>query len=240
MSNSVYIKDVISKELDLDVSDDQAERFCHFYEMMIEKNKVMNLTRVTDFKEAVQKHFVDSLSIVKCEKLDMNKVNSLIDLGSGAGFPGIPLKIMWPDCYVVMIDSVEKKVNFIREAADNLGLTGIEAVHERAEDLGRKESYREKFDICTSRAVANMSTLSEYCLPFVKRGGYFVAYKSGDSKEEILEAEKAISLLGGKKPELYEFSLFDMRRIMVCVEKANNTSQKYPRKAGIPSRSPIR
>ena len=233
-----YLKQEVKNTLHLDLTSEQAEMMVQYYLMMIEKNKVMNLTRVTDFEEAVQKHFVDSLSIGLLQDVSLQK-NRILDLGCGAGFPGIPLKIMWPDNELHLLDSVGKKVNFVNDVIRELGLKNAVAMHARAEDLARDPSYREKYDLVISRAVANMATLSEYCMPFVKMKGHFIAYKSGDSTEEIKQAEKIIHLTGGTNPELNAIELYDMGRILVQVEKSAKTPSKFPRKAGMPSRMPI-
>ena len=244
-----HLIDMMS-ETGLTVKERQAEKLIDYYNMLVEKNKVMNLTRITDFEEAVKKHFADSLMV--SEFVDVNKYRNILDLGTGAGFPGIPLAIMYPEAHIVMIDSVGKKVNFVNEAIEKLGLNHMEndlrgndnnirvrALHVRAEDLARDAEYREKFDLCVSRAVANLSTLSEYCLPFVKKGGLFAAYKSDQSEEEINAAERAVRTLGGNDPKKLKYSLFNMGRTMVIIEKENSTPRQYPRKAGLPAKSPL-
>lgn len=244
-----HLIDMMS-ETGLTVKERQAEKLIDYYNMLVEKNKVMNLTRITDFEEAVKKHFADSLMV--SEFVDVNKYRNILDLGTGAGFPGIPLAIMYPEAHIVMIDSVGKKVNFVNEAIEKLGLNHMEndlsgndnnirvrALHVRAEDLARDAEYREKFDLCVSRAVANLSTLSEYCLPFVKKGGLFAAYKSDQSEEEINAAERAVRTLGGNDLKKLKYSLFNMGRTMVIIEKENSTPRQYPRKAGLPAKSPL-
>ena len=233
-----YLKQEVKNTLHLDLTSEQAEMMVQYYLMMIEKNKVMNLTRVTDFEEAVQKHFVDSLSIGLLQDVSLQK-NRILDLGCGAGFPGIPLKIMWPDNELHLLDSVGKKVNFVNDVIRELGLKNAVAMHARAEDLARDPSYREKYDLVISRAVANMATLSEYCMPFVKMKGHFIAYKSGDITDEKKKKKKIIYLTGGTNPELNTIELYDMGRILVQVEKSVKTPSKFPRKAGMPSRMPI-
>ena len=183
------------KEIGLSLTDRQYEQFDQYYDILVEWNKVMNLTGITEYEEVNEKHFLDSLSIVK--SCDMTKVSSLIDVGTGAGFPGIPLKIVFPEIKVVLLDSLNKRIRFLNEVIAKLGLNGIETIHGRAEDFAKKADYREKFDLCVSRAVANLATLSEYCLPYVKVGGYFVPYKSEEVDEEVEQARNAAKILGG-------------------------------------------
>lgn len=222
------------------LDDEQLKQFHRFYEMLIEWNKVMNLTGITEYEEIVEKHFVDSLSIVKC--LDMSCVNKIIDVGTGAGFPGIPLKITFPNIEVVLLDSLNKRIRFLNNVIDELGLINIYTIHGRAEDFARKEDYREQFELCVSRAVANLSTLSEYCLPYVKIGGMFVSYKSGNIDDEMLESKKAVQVLGGRIDKIVKFQLpdTDIKRSLVKIEKVKDTGKKYPRKSGIPAKEPIR
>lgn len=217
----------------------QKEQFDRYYELLIEWNKVMNLTAITDYNEVMQKHFKDSLSIEKV--IDMNTVKTVIDVGTGAGFPGIPLKIAYPYLRVTLLDSLNKRVKFLNEVIRELGLENIETIHGRAEDIAKKPEHREKYDLCVSRAVANLSTLSEYCLPYVKVGGVFVPYKSGNIDEELENSKKAISILGGNIKEVKKFNLegTDIGRSFVKIEKTKNTAKKYPRRAGLPSKEPL-
>ncbi len=230
-------------ELNIELSDKQIEQFIQYYEYLVEKNKVMNLTAITEFEEVIVKHFIDSLSLIKAVDLSRysNEVK-IIDIGTGAGFPGIPLKIVYPQVNIILLDSLNKRITFLNEVIDMLGLDGILAVHGRSEDLGVHPDYREKFDFCVSRAVANLSVLSEFCIPFVKVGGQFISYKAGDSDEEIKDGEFAVNLLGGKIKEEILFTIpnSDINRKFVVINKVKNTGKKYPRKAGTPSKNPIK
>lgn len=230
-----------SKILDFEISSQKAEKMFEFYELLIEKNKVMNLTSITDLKEITYKHFIDSLSLIK--KVDNLKTKNykIADLGTGAGFPGIPLAIVFSHLKLTLIDSLNKRINFIKDVCEDLEIKNINAIHTRAEDIARDTDYREKFDICVSRAVANLSTLSEYCLPLVKLGGSFISYKSKGADVEISEAGKAVKILGGSIVGYEAFELGEYgERILVEIKKINITPKKYPRKAGLPSKEPIK
>lgn len=224
-------------ELHIVLSDEQLLQFVNYYQFLIEKNKVMNLTAITEYEEAMKKHFIDSLSLVKV--CDLQKELSLLDVGTGAGFPGIPLKIAFPNLRVTLLDSLQKRVGFLQEAIDLLALDNIEAIHGRAEDLAKPDLLRECFDLCVSRAVANLSTLSEYCLPYVKVGGYFVSYKTDEAETE--QAKQAITVLGGSLKEQLGFTLpsSDIRRNLIVIEKCRPTPGQYPRKAGTASKKPL-
>ena len=217
----------------------QLQQFQGFYELLIEKNKVMNLTSITEEDEVIDKHFIDSLT---CNRvIDMNQVKSVIDIGTGAGFPGIPLKIVFPDIDFVLLDSLNKRVRFLNEAIELLHLKKIQAVHGRAEDLARKPEFRGKFDLCVSRAVANLNTLSEYCIPFVRVNGFFISYKAQKGLEEIHESDHCMKELGSKIMQVDEFKLTDIdsNRVLIKIKKCKGTSKLYPRKAGIPSKNPL-
>lgn len=228
-----------SEDAGISMNDLQLDQFEEFYHLLIEKNKVMNLTAITDEEEVIEKHFIDSLT---CRRvIDMGSVKSLIDIGTGAGFPGIPLKIIYPEISVVLLDSLNKRVKFLNEVIDELGLSRVEAVHGRAEDLARKQEYRGRFDLAVSRAVANLSTLSEYCIPFVKVNGFFVSYKAGKGLEEIETCDSCMKALGSKIVQVDDFQLpgEDSLRVLIKIKKCIGTSKAYPRKAGIPSRNPL-
>lgn len=226
-------------ELGITLTDKQKQQFDKFYELLVEWNKVMNLTGITEYEEVNEKHFVDSLSIVKA--IDMESLQSIIDVGTGAGFPGIPLKIAFPHLKIVLLDSLNKRINFLNEVISELELTDIKTIHGRAEDYAKQTEYREKFDLCVSRAVANLSTLSEYCLPYVSVNGLFIPYKSGEIDEELENSKKAVKVLGGEIENVVKFQLpgTEIGRSFVKVRKITNTNKKYPRKAGLPAKEPL-
>lgn len=227
------------EELGLALGDNQLRQLLQYYELLVEWNGFMNLTAITEFEEVCTKHFLDSLSL--CKALDCAKPLSVMDIGTGAGFPGIPLKIAFPNLNITLLDSLGKRVKFLNEVIRQLGLEGIEAIHGRAEDFAKPDLFRERFDVCVSRAVANLSSLSEYCLPYVKTGGFFVSYKSEKLAEEMEAAKKAVSLLGGAFEKQVEFVLpnSDIYRSLVVIKKEKATPKKYPRKAGLPTREPL-
>lgn len=229
----------ILEKWEIPFSSEQQEQFVTYYKMLVEKNKVMNLTAITEFDEVLDKHFLDSIALA--QYVDLTTSISLIDLGTGAGFPGMPLKIMFPNLKVTLADSLNKRIVFLDEVIGELGLTDIQTVHARAEDLAHNSDYRERYDYCVSRAVANLSSLSEYCLPFVRIGGTFISYKSGEIEEELAAAKKAIFLLGGQFDQVIPFQLegTDLGRSFVLINKDKKTAKTYPRKSGMPTKKPL-
>ena len=227
------------EKLNITLSDKQIEQFMKYYELLVEWNSFMNLTAITEFDEVCKKHFVDSVSLIKA--MDLSKELSVIDIGTGAGFPGIPLKIVFPNLKITLLDSLNKRIKFLDTVIEELALANINTLHGRAEDFAKPGKLRETYDLCVSRAVANLSTLSEYCLPYVKVGGFFISYKSEKIDEESEAAKKAISILGGKVKDQVAFTLpdSDIYRNLYMIEKVKETNKKYPRKAGLPSKEPL-
>ena len=225
----------------VELTDRQFEQFDMYYNLLVEWNSFMNLTGITDYDEVLLKHYVDSL-VLDIEKIGHGKNEiSLIDVGTGAGFPGIPLKIVYPEIEFVLVDSLNKRVKFLKEVKEALGLDGLEAIHGRAEDLARDKELRAAFDLCVSRAVANLSVLSEYCIPFVRTNGYFVSYKGKKGSEEISNAQNCMNVLGCKIEKVEEFHLEEdeAERLLIKIKKCKGTPKLYPRKAGTPSKSPL-
>ena len=227
------------QELGIELDEEKKQQFVDFYELLTEWNKVMNLTGITEFEEVLQKHFIDSLAIQKA--VDMNQIFTVIDVGTGAGFPGIPLKIAFPHLRITLLDSLQKRIRFLDEVIKALDLKDVTTIHGRAEEYARRKEHRENYELCVSRAVANLSSLSEYCLPFVKIGGIFVSYKSGNIEEELKQSEHAAAILGGEKEKPIYFQLpgSNIERSFVRIRKIKNTPKKYPRKAGIPAKEPL-
>lgn len=227
------------EEFNIQLDKRQICQFLQYYELLVEWNSFMNLTAITDFDEVLKKHFVDSLSLIKA--MELSKEYSVIDIGTGAGFPGIPLKIAFPNLEITLLDSLNKRIKFLDEVIEKLELKDIKTIHGRAEDFAKDNEYREKYDLCVSRAVANLSTLSEYCLPYIKVGGKFISYKSEKITDEMNAAKNAINILGGNISGQVDFNLpgCDIYRNLFIIEKVKDTPKKYPRKAGLPSKEPI-
>lgn len=228
------------QSIQVQLTDQQINQFIRYFEMLVEWNSFMNLTGITDYEEVMKKHFIDSLSLTKI--FDTSRECRVIDVGTGAGFPGLALKIAFPWMEMTLLDSLNKRVQFLDAVITELGLDGVHTLHGRAEDYARPGQIREQFDLCVSRAVAHLASLCEYCLPFVKVGGSFVSYKSEKVNEELEMSKNAIFLLGGEMNKSEEFTLpdSDIFRSLICVEKVQPTSKKYPRKAGVPTKQPIK
>ncbi len=207
--------------------------------MLVETNNAVNLTAITEFDEVGEKHFLDS--VASAAFIDFKKYESLIDIGTGAGFPGLPLKILFPHLNIVLADSLNKRINFLNLVIEELELTGVCAVHGRAEELARDPEYRERFDICVSRAVSRLSSLSELCLPLVRQDGLFIPYKSKEVNEELQEAERAIKIFGGEISEKKDIYLgsSNLFRSFPVIKKVKPTPDLYPRKNGVPQKKPI-
>lgn len=231
------MKDYLEK-IHISLNEEQINQFYDYMNLLLEWNEKINLTAITEFEDVILKHFVDSLTINKYVKENSN----LIDVGTGAGFPGIPIKILRKDINVTLLDSLNKRINFLNEIIEKLELQKIISVHSRVEEFGINKKYREKFDIVTSRAVANLTTLSEYMLPLTKVGGICICMKGSELKEEIQDSKKAIEILGGEISQIEEFNLpnSDIKRTIVIINKIKNTPMKYPRKAGTPAKEPIK
>lgn len=235
--------DIIKAECEnigLEINEEKYNKFIQYKDLMKEWNEKVNLTAITDDKEIVIKHFVDSIKAFEFKSL--NSSVKIIDVGTGAGLPGIPIKIMNDNAEVVLLDSLQKRINFLNEVITTLKLKDIKTVHGRAEDFGTDLNYREKFDVAISRAVANMAVLAEFCLPFVKKNGYFVALKGPAVQEELDEAKKAIGVLGGKIEKVIKvnFENSDLDHNLVIIKKIKNTPKQYPRRAGTVSKKPIK
>lgn len=226
------------KEINIELKKEQTEKFYKYMNLLLEWNEKINLTAITEPEEVILKHFVDSLTISKY----IEKGSKLVDMGTGAGFPGIPLKILRDDIEITLADSLNKRINFLNEVIKELNLKNIQTVHTRAEEFGKNKKYRESFDIATSRAVANLSTLSEYLIPLVKPNGKVICMKGSEVKEEVEMAKKAIEILGGKIEQEESFNLpnSDMKRNLVIIKKVKVTPAKYPRKPGMPAKEPIK
>ena len=226
------------KKINIELTEKQIKQFIDYKDMLLEWNEKFNLTAITDEREIILKHFVDCLAISAGAELAGKKI---IDVGTGAGFPGVPVKIAFADTQMTLLDSLNKRITFLEELKNKLGLENVTCIHSRAEDGGADKNLREGFDLCISRAVANLAVLSEYCLPFVKVGGYFISMKGPDVKDELNESEKAIKVLGGevKEGKLINIPETDINHSLIIIKKIKPTPSKYPRKAGKAKKEPI-
>ena len=226
-----------AKAINIEMNNEQAEKFYKYMKLLIEWNEKINLTAITEENEIILKHFIDSLTVLKY----INQTDRIIDVGTGAGFPGIPIAIMMSNTKITLLDSLNKRINFLNDAIKELDLKNIETIHSRSEDCGKDISKREYYDIAIARAVANLTTLSEYLLPFVKIGGKMICMKGSEVGEELKNADFAIKELGGEITLKDEFCLpnSDIKRNIIVAKKVQYTPKKYPRKAGLPSKEPI-
>lgn len=227
-------------ELNIKYDDEIISKYQAYMEGIIEWNEKVNLTSITDKDEFIVKHYIDSVMCVPCR--EFQNAEKIIDVGTGGGFPGIPLALAAPDKEFVLMDSLNKRIKIINQLCEDIGITNVTAVHARAEELAKNKDHRESYDLCVSRAVANLSTLSEYCLPFIKKGGYFLSYKGPDSEQEVKDAKKAITILGGKieREEKASLESFDLEHKIIFIKKIKDTPAKFPRKAGTPSKEPLK
>lgn len=237
MNEQQFIEALKNKGIEL--SDQQIAQFKKYFELLVEWNEKMNLTAITDVEGVYLKHFYDSISA--SFYFDFTKVQSVCDVGAGAGFPSLPIKICFPHLHVTIVDSLNKRITFLNHLSEQLQLDHVEFVHARAEEFGQNASYREKFEVVTARAVARLTVLSELCFPLVKQGGYFVALKAAAGPEELKDAKKAITTLGGSLKEEFAYTLpiEESERTLYVFDKVKQTPKKYPRKPGVPNKTPI-
>lgn len=228
------------EQLNIPYTEETLEKYRLYMEGIIEWNEKVNLTSITDKDEFIKLHFIDSIMSVPCE--EFQKAKKIIDVGTGGGFPGIPLALAAPDKEFVLMDSLNKRIKIINQLCEEIGITNVTAVHARAEELAKNKAHRQKYDLCVSRAVANLSTLSEYCLPFIKQGGWFLSYKGPDTDKELSDAKKAIKILGGQidREELAALESSGLEHKIIFIKKVKDTPAKYPRKAGTPSKDPLK
>lgn len=240
IDNKYYgILGAAASDIGLDFNSTKYNQFIEYKDLLKEWNEKVNLTAITEDEEIIKKHFIDSMKIFKF--LPLKNAKKIIDVGTGGGFPGIPMKIMMPDTDMVLLDSLKKRINVLEDILRNIGISGVETIHGRAEEFAQSPMYREKFDAAVSRAVANLTVLSELCIPYVKVGGYFVALKGPSVNDEVTEAKKAISLLGGKIEDIIEIDIedSDLNHNLVIIKKIKSTAKQYPRKAGIITKKPL-
>lgn len=228
------------KEQGIELSEKQIQQFRRYFEILVEWNEKMNLTAITDEPSVYLKHFYDSISA--SFHFDFTKVTTVCDVGAGAGFPSLPIKICYPHLHITIVDSLNKRIQFLNHLSDEIGLDHVEFVHARAEEFGQNPQYREKFELVTARAVARLSVLSELCLPLVKEGGQFLALKAASGDDELKDAKKAITVLGGKLVHhvAFELPVEESERTIYLFDKVKATPKKYPRKPGTPNKSPIK
>lgn len=239
MLQSEWLQKRVKADFGFTLTDRQLQQFAQYFDLLVEVNKNLNLTAITDPDEVYIKHFYDSLSLVKV--VEMEKINTIIDVGTGAGFPGIPLKIAFPHLSVVLVDSLKKRIAFLESVVTELRLDQVTCLHGRAENLGQQKEYRQQFDLATARAVAKLNILAEYCIPFVKADGTFIAMKGASTQEELTQAERALARLGKAQYRLQPFSLPEEKgeRNLICIHKKGDTPSTYPRRAGLPKKQPL-
>ncbi|WP_022796090.1 16S rRNA (guanine(527)-N(7))-methyltransferase RsmG [Bavariicoccus seileri] len=237
--DELQFTEMIAQNWQIDLTDKQLEQFDRYYDLLTTWNGKINLTAITDQSEVYEKHFYDSLSLTAV--MDLSQVSTIMDVGAGAGFPSIPLKIVFPHLKVTIVDSLNKRITFLKELSDDLGLEDVTLIHQRAEDAGQDPLLRERFDLVTARAVARLNVLAELCLPFARVSGHFAALKGAKAQEEELMAQKAITVLGGKVVKSVSLTLPSDHsdRDIILIEKVKKTPRKYPRQAGKPNRNPI-
>lgn len=228
------------EELNIKYDASTLDKYRKYMDGILKWNKMVNLTTITEPEQFITKHYIDSLLSVPYR--EFREAERIVDVGTGGGFPGIPLALAAPDKEFVLLDSLNKRIKIIDELCREIGIHNVTPVHGRAEELARNKKHRQKYDLCVSRAVANMATLSEYCLPFIKKGGWFMAYKGPDTEQELKEAEKALRILGGKirREERAQLTDFELEHKIIFIEKTGDTPSKYPRKAGTPSKEPLK
>lgn len=235
--NKEQFYNAVKEKVGIELSELQKEQYRKYYDLVVEWNQKINLTAITEEDEFYTKHFFDSISLAFYK--DYSNIESICDVGSGAGFPSIPLKILYPNLKVTIVDSLNKRIKFLNLVKDELGLNDCNFVHARAEEFGQNKEYRESFEIVTARAVARLNVLAELCLPLVKKDGYFLSLKAQKAEEETKEAINAIKLLGGKLEQDLEFDIEGEERHILEICKAKETPNKYPRKAGTPNKKPL-
>ena len=228
-----------AKELNIFVNEEMTEQFFLYKDLLLEWNEKINLTAITDEREIILKHFIDSISLLSVVAPQKNM--SIVDVGTGAGFPGIPIKIVFPECKMTLVDSLNKRIKFLEEVTTKLALQNIHSVHGRAEDVGQDKKHREKYDLCVSRAVANLAVLAEFCLPMVKIGGEFISLKGPDIADELSTAKTAINILGGEISDIKKLKIpnSDIVHSIIVIKKLRQVPSKYPRKAGVITKKPI-